>query len=78
MTSPTRQIGEGDWSVMADAPLDGTWIIGINKDGREARIQSRVTHPLVPSVRHWGEGETVREGNWERSQCFYPVAWRAA
>lgn len=63
---------------MADAPLDGTWIIGIDKDGREARIQSRVTHPMLPDHRHWGEGEVIIEGggNWERSKCFYPVAWR--
>ena len=63
---------------MASAPTDGTWIVGIDKEGREARIQSRLTHPLCPTVRHWGEGETIIEGNgnWERSKCFYPVAWR--
>jgi hypothetical protein len=61
---------------MASAPTDGTWIVGIDKDGMEARIQSRVTHPLCPTVRHWGDGATVMEGHWERSKCFYPVAWR--
>lgn len=63
---------------MASAPLDGTWIVGIDKEGREARIQSRATHPKFPSIRHWGEGETRMEGsgNWEVSKCFYPVAWR--
>jgi len=62
---------------MDTAPLDGTWIMGVDKTGRVARIQSRAVHPKVPSVRHWGEGETVMEGggNWERSKCFYPVAW---
>jgi hypothetical protein len=63
---------------MDTAPLDGTWIIGIDKDGREARIQSRQTHPAVPGLRHWGEGETEMQGggNWEVSKCFYPVAWK--
>lgn len=65
-----------DFMDISTAPLDGTWITGIDKDGRQARIQSRVTHPMLPTVRHWGEGEAVREGDWERSKCFYPVAWR--
>ena len=68
----------GENCEIATAPQDGTWIVGIDKDGREARIQSRVTHPAVPSLRHWAEGEaTMTEGgNWEVSKCFYPVAWR--
>ena len=64
------------WQPMDGAPLDGTWVRGRDKDGREARIQSRVTHPAAPDLRHWAEGEEVREGHWTRSKCFYPVEWR--
>lgn len=60
---------------MDKAPRDGTWIIGVDEDGREARIQSRKTHPMADH-RHWAEGEEVSEGNWIRSKCFYPVKWR--
>jgi len=61
---------------METAPLDGTWILGRDKDGRKARIQSRVTHPSIPDIRHWGEGEVEKAGSWEKSKCFYPVEWR--
>lgn len=65
-----------DFQDMASAPLDGTWVIGRNRDGDEARIQSRVTHPMLPDLRHWAVGEEKREGNWMKSTCFYPVEWR--
>ena len=62
---------------MDTAPLDGSWVMGMDKAGRVARIQSRVTHPKFPSIRHWAEGEAVthENGNWTTSVCFYPVVW---
>jgi hypothetical protein len=63
---------------MAEAPTDGTWVIGVDEHGREARIQMRQIHPKVPDVRRWFEGEEVTEGNWKRNVCFYPVGWREA
>ena len=64
------------WNTdMGAAPQDGTWVEGRNAAGAVARIQSRQTHPMLP-LRHWAAGEEVREGNWTRSTCFYPVEWR--
>ena len=60
---------------MSEAPTDGTWIIGVNEAGEEARIQSRRVHPKV-DFKHWAVGEEIISGNWKQSKCFYPVQWR--
>lgn len=61
---------------MESAPQDGTWVVGRDKSGREAQICSRVTHPRIPDIRHWAEGDAERKGDWTVSKCFYPVEWR--
>lgn len=60
---------------MSEAPTDGTWIIGRNAEGAEARIQSRRIHPAV-DLQKWFVGEPESQGNWIKSSCFYPVSWR--
>lgn len=76
MPEERETMEESEWMPIETAPTDGTWIIGRNADGVEARIQSRQIHPKVPELRHWAVGDEAKEGSWLVSKCFYPVEWR--
>jgi hypothetical protein len=65
-----------DWAPIETAPENGTWILGRNKEGRQAKIQSRRIHPKK-DLRAWFEGEPEQHGEWQRNICFYPVEWCA-